>query len=92
MAVVKKYGLGYPKRFCYDTAMSEQQVIATWIAFAITSLRKMTGWSLERFLSEDSKHGIIRFLEENYELLHYYDNAAIVNDVLRFVREKEGAA
>jgi hypothetical protein len=71
--------------------MSEQQVIATWIAFAITSLRKMTGWSLERFLSEDSKHGIIRFLEENYELLHYYDNAAIVNDVLRFVREKEGA-
>lgn len=66
--------------------------MATWIAFAITSLRKMTGWSLDRFLSEDGRHDIIRFLEENYELLHYYDNAAIVNDVLWFVREKEGAA
>jgi hypothetical protein len=72
--------------------MSEQQIIATWIAFAITSLRKMTGWSQERFLSEDDRHGIIRFLEENYELLHYYDNAAIVNDVLRFVRKNGGTA
>ena len=72
--------------------MSEQQVIATWIAFAITSFRKMTGWSLERFLSEDGRHGIIRFLEKNYELLHYYDNAAIVNDVLRFVRNNGGTA
>lgn len=71
-------------------SMSGQQIIATWIAFAITSLRKMTGWSLECFLSEDDRHGIIRFLEENYELLHYYDNAAIVNDVLRFVRTNEG--
>jgi len=70
--------------------MSEQQIIATWIAFAITSLRKMTGWSLERFLSEDNKYDIIRFLEENYELLHYYDNAAIVNDVLQFVRTNGG--
>ena len=70
--------------------MSEQQIIATWIAFAITSLRKMTGWSLERFLREDDRYGIIRFLEENYELLQYYDNAAIVNDVLRFVRTNGG--
>lgn len=43
----------------------------TWIAFTITSFRMMTGWSLERFLSEDGRHGIIRFSEENYELLHY---------------------
>jgi hypothetical protein len=53
--------------------MSEQQIIATWIAFAITSLRKITGWSLDRFLSEDGRYGIIRFLEENYDLLHYRD-------------------
>ena len=72
--------------------MSEQQVIATWIAFVITSFRKITGWSLDRFLSEDDRHGIIRFLEENYELLHYYDNAAIVNDVLRFIRKNGGTA
>ena len=83
-------GLGCPKRFCYHAAMSEQQIIATWIAFVITSLRKVTGWSLERFLGEDDRHGIIRFLEENYELLHYYDNAAIVNDVLRFVGKNGG--
>jgi len=70
--------------------MSEQQIIATWIAFAITSLRKMTGWSQERFLNEDGRYGIIRFLEENYELLHYYDNATIVNDVLRYVRTNGG--
>ena len=72
--------------------MSEQQIVATWIAFAITSLRKVTGWSLERFLSEDGKHGIIRFLEENYELLHYYDNKAIAADVLKHVRENGGVA
>jgi len=72
--------------------MSEQQIIATWIAFVVTSLRKMTGWSLDQFLSEDGRHGIIRFLEENYELLHYYDNAAIVNDVLKHVEEHGGAA
>jgi len=57
--------------------MSEQQTIATWIAFAITSFRKITGWSLERFLKEDGRSGIIRFLEENYELLHYYDHAGV---------------
>ncbi len=72
--------------------MSEQQIVATWIAFAITSLRKMTGWSLDRFLSEDDRHGIIRFLEENYELLHYYDNAAVTADVLNHVRAHGGAA
>jgi len=71
--------------------MSEQQIVATWIAFAITSLRKMTGWSLDRFLGEDERHGIIRFLEENYELLHYYDNAAIAADVLKHVRAHGGA-
>ena len=38
------------------------------------------------------RHGIIRFLEENYELLHYYDNAAVVNDVLRFVNKNGGTA
>lgn len=72
--------------------MSEQQVIATWIAFAITSIRKMTGWPLERFLCEDSKYGIIRFLEEHYELLHYYDHPAVVADVLKHVREHGGLA
>lgn len=47
---VKKCEVGCPKRFCYHTDMSGLQIIATWIAFANTSLRKMTGWSLERFL------------------------------------------
>jgi hypothetical protein len=41
----------------------------------------MTGWSQERFLNEDGRYGIIRFLEENYELLHYY-NATIANGVV----------
>jgi len=72
--------------------MSEQQTVATWIAFAITALRKMTGWSMNRFLEEDGRFGIIRFLEDNYELLHYYDNANVVADVLKHVRENGGTA
>jgi hypothetical protein len=35
--------------------MSGLQIIATWIAFANTSLRKMTGWSLERFLHKPAQ-------------------------------------
>jgi hypothetical protein len=72
--------------------MSEQQVIATWIAFTITALRKATEWSLERFLEEDAKFGIIRFLEDNYELLHFggFDEAA--DDVLRHVNTGGGIA
>ena len=58
----------------------------------VTSLRRATGWSLALFLDADAKHGILRFLEENYELLHYHGNDAVVADILRHVAQQEGVA
>lgn len=72
--------------------MTESQVIATWIAFMVTALRQATGWPMERFLAEDTKHGILRFLEENYDLLHYYGNDYVVADTLKYIQEHGGAA
>ena len=72
--------------------MPESQVIATWIAFMVTALRRATGWSMERFLLEDARHDILHFLEEHYELLHYYGNEYVVDDVIRHIQEHGGAA
>lgn len=33
---------------CYHAAMTESQVIATWIAFLVTALRQATGWRENR--------------------------------------------
>ena len=58
----------------------------------VTSLRRATGWSLAAFLDADARHGILRFLEENYELLHYLGNDAVVAEILDHVSRQEGVA
>ncbi|MDR1127861.1 MAG: DUF3791 domain-containing protein [Treponema sp.] len=37
------------------------------------------------------KYRLITFLADNYELLHYYDNTYIVNDIIRYIHEQGGA-
>jgi hypothetical protein len=72
-------------------AMKYEQILATWISFMGTAIRKTYGLSREQFTTLAQKYGLISFLADNYELLHYYDNTYIVNDVTRYISEQGGS-
>jgi len=56
----------------------------------LTALRKRYGLSQAVFLSIVKKYRIIHFLSEQYELLHYYDNDYIINDIVKHIEEQGG--
>ena len=56
----------------------------------LTAIRKRLGLSRSDFLPIAEKYGFISFLLDQYELLHYYDNDYIVDDVLRHIEEQGG--
>ena len=56
----------------------------------LTAMRKRFGLSLPEFIPVVKEYGVVRFLAEHYELLHYYDNDYIVDDVLRHIEELGG--
>jgi hypothetical protein len=70
--------------------MMYEQLVATWISFMITAFRKAYGLSRRQFIPLAQKYRLISFLADNYELLHYYDNGYIVNDVAHFITEQGG--
>jgi hypothetical protein len=70
--------------------MSHEQLVATWMSFMSTAVRKACGLSRSQFVALAKKYRLIAFLADNYELLHYYDNAYIVNDVIRYIYEQGG--
>ena len=70
--------------------MSKEQQIATWTFMMLTAMRKQFGLSRSDFISIEKKYGIIHFLIEQYELLHYYDNDYIIDDVVRYIEEQSG--
>ncbi|MDR0876624.1 MAG: DUF3791 domain-containing protein [Treponema sp.] len=72
--------------------MDRNQVIATWISFMTTAVRNACGLSRSEFVPMAKKYKLIPFLAAHYELLHYYDNDYVVDDVLRFVQEQSGNA
>ncbi|WP_010257949.1 DUF3791 domain-containing protein [Treponema primitia] len=72
--------------------MELEQVIATWISFMTTAVRSACGLSRSQFVILAQKYKLIPFLAAHYELLHYYDNDYVVDDVIRFVHEQGGAA
>jgi len=45
---------------------------------------------MAQFASFNKKYHIASFLVRNYELLHYYDNEYIVNDIDRYILEQGG--
>jgi hypothetical protein len=69
--------------------MRRAQVEATWVAFMLTALRRRLGMSVSEFALWAQQRGVIRFLFENYELLHYYGNEDVVDDTLRYVADAE---
>ena len=71
--------------------MSKNQTIATWVAFVLTATQgkyRIFGDAFSRMLA---KYRIIPFLINNYELLHYYDNDYIVEDLAKYVAEQGGS-
>ena len=70
--------------------MENKQQTATWAFMMLTAVRKRFGLSRPDFLPVAEKYGLIRFLMDQYELLHYYDNDYIVDDVLRYIEEQDG--
>jgi hypothetical protein len=71
--------------------MPRNQTIATWLAFVCTALCRNYALSQEGLARLIDKYGIIHFLLENYELLHYYSDAAVASEVADFVAQQGGA-
>ena len=56
----------------------------------LTALRKRLGLPHEVFIPVAKEYGLVRFLFDHYELLSYYDNDYIVDDILRYIEEQGG--
>ena len=56
----------------------------------LTALRKRLGLSQAEFIPIVKKYGLVRFMFGQYELLHYYDNDYIVDDLLKYIEEQGG--
>ena len=70
--------------------MGKEQLISTWMFMMLSALRKRVGLPQAVFLSIIKKYRIVHFLAEHYELLHYYDNDYIINDILNYIEEQGG--
>jgi phosphopantetheine adenylyltransferase len=70
--------------------MGHEQLVATWIAFMSTAIRKTCGLTRDQFLILAQKYRLVAFLADNYELLHYYSNSYVVNDVIQYISDQGG--
>jgi len=71
--------------------MGLEQTQATWVFFMLTAVRRRLGLTPAAFAGLVRDHGLIGFLFDHYELLHFYDNDYIVDDVLRHIEASESA-
>jgi hypothetical protein len=67
-----------------------EQIVATWLCFMCMAIRKDCNLSHGQFMEIARKYRVIYFLFDNYELLHYYDDAYVVEDVKRYIAEQGG--
>ena len=70
--------------------MGKEQQMATWMFIMLSALRKQFGLTQAAFHSIIRKYRIVYFLTEQYELLHYYDNDYIINDIVKYIEEQGG--
>ena len=70
--------------------MSKEQQTAIWMNIIMTAIRNRLGLSRAEFVPIILKYELASFLIEQYELLHYYDNDYIVNDVIKYIEERGG--
>jgi len=71
--------------------MGKNQVIATWTLFILTAMQSKYRLFGDDFTKIVNKYRIIPFLINNYELLHYYDNDYITDDVVKYIAEQGGS-
>jgi hypothetical protein len=71
--------------------MSKNQTIATWAAFILTATQSRFGIFGDNFTKIINKYKLIPFLIKNYELLHYYDNDYITDDLAKYIAEQGGS-
>ena len=71
--------------------MSANQAIATWVAFILTATQSKHKLFGDAFAETIKKYKIIPFLINNYELLHYYDNDYVTDDLAKYVAEQGGS-
>lgn len=74
----------------YNYGMSKEQQTAIWMSMMMTATRKRFELSRTDFVPIAMKYGIIPFLIDQYELLHYYDNDYIVDDIVKHISEQGG--
>jgi hypothetical protein len=70
--------------------MSTAQTTATWVFYMLLLLRRRLGIAWDDFDEIQKRYDLSEFLFEQYELLHYYDNDYIINDILRCIKDKGG--
>jgi len=71
--------------------MSRNQIIATWTAFVLTAMQNKYGLFGDVFAGIIKKYKIIPFLINNYELLCYYDNDYVTDDLAKYIAEQGGS-
>jgi len=72
--------------------MSKHQSIATWAAFILTAMQSKYGLFGNAFAKTIKEYKIIPFLINNYELLHYYDNNYVTDDLAKYISEQGWAS
>jgi hypothetical protein len=70
--------------------MSKRQVMATWTCFMLTAARRRYDLPHDEFVQVVQKYDVAAFLLRNYELLHYYDNAYVVDNITQHITEQGG--
>jgi len=67
-----------------------EQRIATWVAMMKSGYCGARGLTHQQFLELDERYGLVHYLFSNYELLHYYGNEAVAEDIDRYLAEQGG--
>jgi len=70
--------------------MGKEQQIAIWMKMMMSAVRRRYGLSRAEFVPITFRYGLIAFLIEQYELLHYYDNDYVVDDIVKYIEEQGG--
>jgi hypothetical protein len=56
----------------------------------LTAMRKRLGLSQVDFITMVKKSGVLNYLLDQYELLHYYDNDYIIDSIVEYIKDQCG--
>lgn len=70
--------------------MSKSQVTITWMFYMLLLFRRRLCLTWDELDILQQNYKLSDFLLAQYELLHYYDNDYIIEDILRYIRDQGG--